>query len=29
VTSALFGFLVCPAAAVAELLYELIQYGHP
>lgn len=29
VTSALFGFLVCQAAAVAELLYELTQYGHP
>ena len=26
--AALLGFLVCPAAAVAEIAYELITYGH-
>jgi len=26
--AALFGFLVCPAAAVIEIVYELITYGH-
>lgn len=26
--AALLGFLVCPAAAVVEIAYELITYGH-
>ena len=26
--AAFFGFLVCPAAAIAELVYELLTYGH-
>jgi hypothetical protein len=26
--AAVFGFLVCPAAAIAELVYELLTYGH-
>jgi hypothetical protein len=26
--AAFFGFLVCPAAAILELLYELLTYGH-
>jgi hypothetical protein len=26
--AALFGFLVCPAAAILEIVYELITYGH-
>jgi ATP synthase I chain len=26
--AALFGFLVCPAAAIVEIVYELITYGH-
>ena len=26
--AALCGFLVCPAAAVIEIVYELISYGH-
>jgi hypothetical protein len=26
--AALLGFLVCPAAAVIEIVYELIAYGH-
>ena len=26
--AAFLGFLVCPAAAIAELLYELLIYGH-
>jgi|SRR6185437_5461190 len=26
--AALLGFLVCPAAAIAEIAYELITYGH-
>jgi hypothetical protein len=26
--AALLGFLVCPAAALAEIAYELITYGH-
>ena len=26
--AALLGFLVCPAAAVMEIVYELITYGH-
>jgi hypothetical protein len=25
---ALYGFLVCPAAVIVEILYELITYGH-
>ena len=28
VGAAFAGFFVCPAAAVAELLYELLTYGH-
>jgi hypothetical protein len=28
ITAAFFGFLVCPAAAVMELVYELLTYGH-
>jgi hypothetical protein len=28
VVAALCGFLVCPAAVMAEILYELITYGH-
>jgi hypothetical protein len=27
-TAALLGFLVCPAAALMEMVYELITYGH-
>ena len=26
--AALFGFLVCPAAVIMEIVYELIAYGH-
>jgi len=26
--AALLGFLVCPAAAVLEIVYEIISYGH-
>jgi hypothetical protein len=26
--AAFFGFLVCPAAAIAEIVYELLTYGH-
>ena len=26
--AALLGFLVCPAAAILEIVYELITYGH-
>jgi hypothetical protein len=25
---ALYGFLVCPAAVIVEICYELITYGH-
>lgn len=28
VAAAFFGFLVCPAAAIAEIVYELLTYGH-
>ena len=28
VGAAFLGFLVCPAAAIAELVYELLTYGH-
>ena len=28
VIAALCGFLVCPAAVMLEILYELITYGH-
>ena len=28
VGAAFLGFLVCPAAATAELIYELLTYGH-
>ena len=28
VSAAFFGFLVCPAAALLELVYELLTYGH-
>lgn len=28
VVAALYGFLVCPAAVMVEILYELITYGH-
>ncbi len=28
VLAALYGFLVCPAAVMVEILYELITYGH-
>jgi len=28
VVVALCGFLVCPAAVMLEILYELITYGH-
>jgi len=26
--AALLGFLVCPAAALVEIVYELFTYGH-
>ena len=26
--AAFFGFLVCPAAAIAEIVFELLTYGH-
>jgi len=28
VLAALYGFLVCPAAVIVEIFYELITYGH-
>ena len=28
IAAVLYGFLVCPAAALAEIAYELITYGH-
>jgi hypothetical protein len=28
VVAALYGFLVCPAAVMIEIVYELITYGH-
>lgn len=28
VVAGIFGFLVCPAAVMLEILYELITYGH-
>src|SRR5438067_1867583 len=28
IIAALVGFLVCPAAAILEMLYELLRYGH-
>ena len=28
VLAALYGFLVCPAAVMVEILYELLTYGH-
>jgi hypothetical protein len=28
ITVGFFGFLVCPAAAMVELIYELLTYGH-
>jgi hypothetical protein len=28
IAAAFWGFLVCPAAAILEIIYELISYGH-